>query len=64
MDHTMVHFEIPADHVEKLAKFYEQLFAWKIIHTPVEDMDYWVIQTVPTDEKRMPPETRSQRRHV
>lgn len=54
LDHTIVHFEIPADNVEKLAKFYEQLFAWKIIHSPVEDMDYWVIQTVPTDDKGMP----------
>jgi predicted enzyme related to lactoylglutathione lyase len=54
MDHTIVHFEIPAGNVEKLAKFYEQLFAWKIIHSPVEGMDYWVIQTVPTDDKGMP----------
>jgi predicted enzyme related to lactoylglutathione lyase len=54
MDHTIVHFEIPADNVEKLAKFYEKLFAWKIIHSPVEGMDYWVIQTVPTDDKGMP----------
>jgi predicted enzyme related to lactoylglutathione lyase len=54
MDHTIVHFEIPAGNVEKLAKFYEQLFAWKIIHSPVEGMDYWAIQTVPTDGKGMP----------
>lgn len=53
MDHTIVHFEIPADNVEKLAKFYTKLFDWKIIHTPVEGMDYWVIQTVPTDDKGM-----------
>jgi predicted enzyme related to lactoylglutathione lyase len=54
MDHTIVHFEIPADKVEKLVKFYEQLFAWKIIHAPVEGMDYWIIHTVPTDDKVMP----------
>ena len=26
----------------------------KIIHAPVEGMDYWMIQTVPTDDKGMP----------
>ena len=54
MDHTIVHFEIPADDIEKLSKFYSNLFGWKIIHSPVEEMDYWVIHTVPTDEKGMP----------
>ena len=54
MDHTIVHFEIPANNVEKLKGFYEKLFGWKIIHSPVEGMDYWVIQTVPTDDKGMP----------
>ena len=53
MDNTVIHFEIPADNVEKLKGFYEKLFDWKIIHTPVESMDYWIIQTVPTDDKGM-----------
>ena len=53
MDHTIVHFEIPADNVEELSKFYSKLFDWKIIHLPVEGMDYWVIQNVPTDDKGM-----------
>ena len=54
MDHTIIHFEIPADNVEKLSKFYSSLFDWKFIHSPVEGMDYWVIHTVPTDDKGMP----------
>ena len=54
MDHTIVHFEIPANNVEELSKFYSSLFNWKIIHSPVEGMDYWVIHTVPTDDKGMP----------
>jgi predicted enzyme related to lactoylglutathione lyase len=54
MDHTVVHFEIPADNIEKLKDFYEKLFDWKIIHSPVEGMDYWVIHTVPTDDNGMP----------
>ncbi|MFC1487458.1 hypothetical protein ACFLRN_07230 [Thermoproteota archaeon] len=53
MDHTIIHFEIPADNVEELGEFYSKLFDWKIIHSPVEDMNYWVIQTVPTDDKGM-----------
>ena len=53
VDHTIVHFEIPADDVEKLRKFYSKLFGWKIEKTP-GPMDYWMIQTVPVDEKMMP----------
>jgi uncharacterized protein len=53
MDHTIVHFEIPADDVEKLRKFYSELFGWKIEKMP-GPMDYWGIATVPVDEKGMP----------
>jgi predicted enzyme related to lactoylglutathione lyase len=52
MDHTIVHFEIPANNVAKIKKFYEDVFGWKIIQAggPIE---YWIIQTVPTDNKGM-----------
>ncbi|MDR0373652.1 MAG: VOC family protein [Nitrososphaerota archaeon] len=52
MNHTIVHFEIPADNVEKIKRFYEEVFGWKIIQAggPIE---YWIIQTVPTDNKGM-----------
>ncbi len=52
MDNTIIHFEIPATDVEKLRKFYAGVFSWKIErHTgPIE---YWMIQTVPTDDKGM-----------
>ena len=53
MDHTLVHFEIPAQDVEKLKQFYEQVFNWKIIEYP-SPLDYWVIQTVPVDENGRP----------
>lgn len=52
MDHTLIHFEIPAEDVEKLKQFYEQVFGWKIFQYP-GPIDYWIIQTVPTDEKGM-----------
>ena len=52
IDRTIVHFEIPVDNVEKLKKFYSEVFGWKI--EKVEKMDYWTIETVPTDEKGTP----------
>jgi predicted enzyme related to lactoylglutathione lyase len=53
MDHTVIHFEIPANDVEKLKAFYEQIFGWKIVQMP-GPIDYWVIQTVPVDLNGMP----------
>jgi hypothetical protein len=50
LDHTIVHFEIPADDVEKLKKFYSGLFGWKIEKTP-GPAEYWMIETVSVDEK-------------
>ena len=55
---TLVHFEVPADDVERSRKFYTDLFGWKIEKWPGMDsdsggsssnMEYWVITT--TDEK-------------
>ncbi len=53
MDHTVVHFEIPANDVEKLKAFYTELFGWKIkkYAGPIE---YWTIETVPVDKKMEP----------
>jgi predicted enzyme related to lactoylglutathione lyase len=53
MDHTIVHFEIPATDVEKLKKFYSKLFGWKIEKSP-GPIPYWIIEAVPTDEKGTP----------
>jgi len=54
MDHTIVHFEIPAKDVQKLKKFYENVLGWKIIKASMPDsMEYWLIHTVPTDEEGM-----------
>src|ERR687889_1215059 len=49
---TIVHFEIPADDIERSRKFYTDLFGWKIEKWPGpvnRDMEYWMITT--TDEK-------------
>ena len=38
-----VHFEIHAGDPEKIAKFYADVFGWKITHMP--QFDYWLIET-------------------
>jgi predicted enzyme related to lactoylglutathione lyase len=53
MDHTVVHFEIPADQPERAEKFYGELFGWKFEHLG-GPMDYRLVQTVPTDAKGQP----------
>jgi predicted enzyme related to lactoylglutathione lyase len=53
MDHTIIHFEIPAEDLERLKKFYSQLFGWKIEKAP-GPMDYWMIQTVPVNKQGWP----------
>ena len=53
MDHTIIHFEIPADNMEKLKAFYETVFGWTITQVP-GPIDYWVIQTVPIDPNGAP----------
>ena len=69
MDHTVVHFEIPANNPEKLSAFYKELFGWKIekmtMNNPTGKMDYWLIKTKASQDdagtnggmmKRMSPE--------
>jgi predicted enzyme related to lactoylglutathione lyase len=53
---TIVHFEIPADDIERSRKFYTDLFGWKIEKWPGTDgggsssnMEYLIIST--TDDK-------------
>ena len=55
MDHTVVHFEIPADDPERAAKFYRDLFGWDIKKWPsASGPEYWLVSTVPTNEQGQP----------
>jgi predicted enzyme related to lactoylglutathione lyase len=58
MEHTVVHFEIPADQPERAAKFYRELFGWEISRwegsAGTEDGAYWMVRTVPTDAQGRP----------
>jgi uncharacterized protein len=42
---TIMHFELAADDVEKLAAFYRGVFDWKIDKMSSDGMDYWTIDT-------------------
>jgi predicted enzyme related to lactoylglutathione lyase len=65
MDHTIVHFELPADDPERAAAFYRDLFGWTIRKWQAAGgktegareggpMEYWMVSTVPTDEQGRP----------
>jgi predicted enzyme related to lactoylglutathione lyase len=44
MKHTIVHFEIPADDVERAKVFYSELFGWEFSAPPGFE-DYWTFDT-------------------
>jgi uncharacterized protein len=45
MGKKIVHFEIPVSDVEKMSKFYSDLFDWKVSKQDMPGMDYWMIET-------------------
>ena len=45
MGNKIVHFEIPAGDVERLSRFYSDLFGWKFAKQSMPGMDYWMIET-------------------
>src|SRR2546430_17170284 len=54
MTGRVVHFEIPADDVERAQSFYREAFGWQI--TPMPEMNYTLIGTTATDETGAPTE--------
>ncbi len=48
-----MHFEIPANDIDKLKKFYQTLFGWKMEKYP-GPTTYYLVQTVPVDDKMTP----------
>jgi predicted enzyme related to lactoylglutathione lyase len=50
----VVHFEIPAENLERAKKFYSENFGWKLSQLGPEMGNYVLVQTGPTDEQGMP----------
>jgi predicted enzyme related to lactoylglutathione lyase len=53
MDHTIVHFEIPADDIERAKKFYSDVFGWEISRMP-GPYEYFGLRTTETGESGLP----------
>jgi predicted enzyme related to lactoylglutathione lyase len=53
MDHTIVHFEIPADDLDRASTFYRDVFGWEIAKMP-GPFEYYGVRTTATDETGMP----------
>ncbi|MCX6825189.1 MAG: VOC family protein [candidate division SR1 bacterium] len=47
----VVHFEIQAGDLERAAKFYREIFGWKIEKRDSPEMEYWMIMTADKDSK-------------
>ena len=54
MSDRVVHFEVPADDVERARTFYATVFGWNVV--PVPGMDYTMASTGPAGETGMPSE--------
>ena len=58
MKNSIVHFEIPADDVQRAKKFYEKTFGWKVEkfpHSGEEAGDeYWMVHTTEVGKDMMP----------
>ncbi len=54
MTGRVVHFEIPADDVERARSFYRDAFGWQMSGLP--EMGYTMVGTTPTGENGMPSE--------
>ncbi len=52
MTGRVVHFELPADNVERARAFYKKTFQWEV--QPMPDMNYTMVQTTPVGPDRMP----------
>ena len=50
----VVHFEIPAEDLERAKKFYSEIFGWKLNQLGSEMGNYVLVHTGPSDEQGMP----------
>lgn len=53
---SVVHFEIPADDVERAKSFYGSVFGWDLQTMPVGEGEYTTVTTTPIDDTMRPTE--------
>jgi uncharacterized protein len=51
----VVHFEIPADDVERAKNFYASVFGWELQTTPMGEGEYTSVRTTAVDEQTQIP---------
>jgi predicted enzyme related to lactoylglutathione lyase len=52
----VVHFEIPADDVDRAKEFYGSIFGWDLQDQQMGAGTYTTVQTVPVDDRQVPKE--------
>jgi uncharacterized protein len=52
----VVHFEIPADDVERAKSFYGSVFDWELNTMQMDEGEYTIVTTTPVDDSMMPTE--------
>lgn len=52
MSGQVVHFEVPADDLDRARNFYHEAFDWSL--QPIPDQDYTMVSTTPSDEQGLP----------
>ena len=54
MVNPIVHFEIPADDVERAKDFYRKTFSWEVKKFEMPTGDYWIMHTTDVDKDMKP----------
>ena len=52
----VVHFEIPADDLERAKSFYGSVFDWELNTMQMDEGEYTIVTTTPVDDSMMPTE--------
>jgi predicted enzyme related to lactoylglutathione lyase len=52
---SVVHFEIPADDLDRAKAFYGSVFDWQLQTMPMAGGEYTIVVTTPVDEKTQVP---------
>ncbi len=52
----VIHFEIPADDLNRVKKFYKDIFEWEMTDVPGYSQPYAIVRTVAVDAQNMPKE--------